>query len=223
MITPRKVQTSGCSINDRQGAIFVNEEHGASLVDPPGSAHMVIVSHGDDGKGAYTEAGQIVSPCTAGAMDSENCDDDGVFISALRSVGSNAFYFDDIVVFRLWTMSNLWSFTPSNPDNIYNRNPGNVGIGTDDPQQRLDVEGSIRAVSVHSSNYCDRAGTDCFPASVIGGAGIRCTGGNVMTGIRQNAAICSPVPLPPSFAGLCPSGQFVRGIQSSGGLICGAP
>lgn len=55
--------TSRSTYSDRIGAINVIDENHHSVLQEPGSAHIVLVSHGKDGRGAYTRGGAIVAMC----------------------------------------------------------------------------------------------------------------------------------------------------------------
>ncbi len=74
------------------------------LVQPPGSAHYVIVSHGANNSGATsTEAGGAM-PCAAGNLEEENCDGDDMFRSSLlQGTADNASLYDDLISIRAMT------------------------------------------------------------------------------------------------------------------------
>lgn len=216
--------TDQLTFDETAGAIGVTSETGISVITPADSGHVVIVSHGPDAKGGYTPEGLQARACAAGQMDGENCDDDANFIAGIRSMGSNADYYDDMVRFALWKVTTLWTQSPLNPNDIYNRNPGNVGIGTDTPTERLDVNGNVKAIDMQADRFCDVTGGDCFPADTIGGSGISCSSGQAMTGIAYNSAVCDPLTFPSGVTpGTCPSGQFVAGIDASGNIVCASP
>lgn len=223
-------QTSKATFNSSYGAIDVTTEAGISLVDPPGSAHFVIIDSGPNAMGAYTAAGVLVTPCTAGTMDAENCDGDATFIAGLRNMGDGAEYFDDTVVYQAYVASQLWMF--SGP-NIYNVNPGNVGIGTSNPLQKLHVVGDVRASKLATDVLCDITGDNCWDPDILGSSeGTVCSDEpsapgkfRIMTGIKNGAVTCSgeiDVPTLP-LGQSCPTGQYMVGLTISGGLICEVP
>ncbi len=185
------------TFNDDLGVVSVSDEFDQSLVDPEHSAHFVVLSHGSNGRGAYTTTGvRIGNPCTGGSVtlpsppappaplnggtttiEYENCNGDELFISALRNdVPGNA-YNDDIASFQLFISSDLWEFAPgppgappTAPGSIVNKNFGNVGIGTDTPTEKLHVEGKLKAESSKSVRICSAAGeADCFEPGLLGG------------------------------------------------------
>ena len=99
---------------------------------------FAVVSHGEDGRGAYTKYGALVGAC-AGTLDSENCDGDATFIVAgaeNRRAVAGAGYYDDLASGTLTGINmddEFWDINAVN--NIFNINDngnGNVGIGTDD-------------------------------------------------------------------------------------------
>lgn len=86
---------------DRDGGdIAVIDSSGNSVINPAGSAHYVIVSHGEDSNGARTLLDGISQGCSSGPLDSENCDNDHIFRSTILRFGSSADRFDDRVRFR---------------------------------------------------------------------------------------------------------------------------
>ncbi|MGZ9097751.1 MAG: type II secretion system protein [Micavibrio sp.] len=205
-----------------------------ALVTKAESGHYIIISHGDNSRGAYTVEGEIgpesfvdtstgdmLSPCRADEdFDSENCDNDGTFISAKaggRVVGSDR-YFDDTVMDIFTAASNSWN-PAATTENITTTLM--VGIGTDlvgvqvDPTGTpvpdgsggfvpytdvnpgtpigLDVLRDIRADDAMVQEICDVDGTDCFAADVLAGTGhIDCTlSGGGLSGIANASGQCT--------------------------------
>lgn len=133
-------------------AILVADENGnIDTTDPMRRAPFALVSHGENGEGSFTSSGVQV-PCVTGRRETQNCDfslavaaDTQVaFLDTVRAanLSSNQYYNDTVdFALRSFDEDDLWDFSPNDPDNIYNLNTGNVGIGQIDPQARLDVAG----------------------------------------------------------------------------------
>lgn len=232
-------QTDQKKFDAQYGAIAVKTESGVSLTDPPGSAHVVVISHGENHMGAYAADGTIRYPCVAGTQDTKNCEFSlapnlvaaGSFIDGLRAMkkGDPA-YFDDYVMKIVYQVSQLWKFTGPTDEYIRNVNPGNVGIGTSAPKNKLEVVGSARALAVRADQgLCDPLGGNCWLTEKVGGAtGMQCPppdGINmfIMTGIRNAAPLCRSVPLPAGLAGAtCPAPLWLVGFEGDGDPICAA-
>lgn len=120
------------------GAITVVDENGEQVTEPPNSAHYVIVSHGENKRGAYSPAGVQNQNCifstlildgiddptipgnaAAGlSLEIENCDhiitnaaddNDAAFRKAIRSKNEgNPSFFDDIVYYKFNFETSLW-------------------------------------------------------------------------------------------------------------------
>lgn len=123
---------------------------------------FVIIAHGENGAGAYSLQGGGQVPCTAatGGRDIQNCDNDNnnIFADATNYVSTNtasAIEYDDTVIFSLKGIADkedYWGLGTDTTD-LAALNTGNVGIGTVDPAQKLDVIGRVRAHSyLHSSD-----------------------------------------------------------------------
>lgn len=236
------------------GVIDVQKEDGASLTDPAKAVHYVLVSHGDNGAGARDSAGIMGTACIAGTLEEKNCKkatSNGVFVSGLRSMGSPASqYFDDTVLYGTYVLSSLWDYSPISgfKNDLRNLNEGNVGVGTDTPQEKLDIwvtapgeKATIRAGgagatpgSFKSPELCDRSGINCFPADLLGGTtGMRCPPApsgpgfiNLVTGVKNNSVVCAEVVLPSLRGKSCPLStpqKYIAGIDSSGAIICCDP
>lgn len=70
------------------------------------NAVFIILSHGEDGRGAYLENGTFVSGCpaTGTTRDAENCNGDNTFANYLYSTAGGATHFDDTVEFSIDSM-----------------------------------------------------------------------------------------------------------------------
>lgn len=223
-------QTNALTFNSSYGAIDIRTEAGVSLIQPVGSAHFVIVSHGENHKGAYTQHGRRPFPCTAGTADFENCNNSSTFVSGLRNLGATGAYFDDVIIQRSYTMSELWKFGDT-ASVMYNANPGNVGVGVPAPTQKLDVNGNLRATKVRSNTLCDRGGANCWSPERIGGSGMVCAAASgtgrvrIMRGISQAQveSHCAEVVLPTVTRNqYCDPDKYVVGFTSTGTIICEA-
>ncbi|GJL85895.1 MAG: hypothetical protein DHS20C02_16700 [Micavibrio sp.] len=266
------------TFNSDYGAITVEDEFGVaggrnpSLVDPDDSAHFIVLSHGSNGRGAYTPDGVLIgNPCTGGSVilpgpepqptvssgatvEYENCNNDNLFISALRNDVTGNVYNDDVTSFQVFVSTDLWEFAPGTtvPGSIRNKNTGNVGIGTPTPEVQLHVAGKLKAERSISVRVCDEDGNGCFEPNLIAGdigagnpametdppslpdtdpqagvtgkQGMKCSDPSfAMTGVADNKPNCSS-PFS-GFSGItatCPVGQFLKGVNSNGTIICEA-
>jgi type II secretory pathway pseudopilin PulG len=155
------------------------DANGNNLDDETGKrAHFVVVAHGPDGKGAYTQAGGVASACSndAASDDFANCDRDGKFRrnsdattgKPVMNRASGATYFDDYVVAMNSTSTGIWSITPTagggaGAMGVRSRIGGNVAIGDCDsrspcvPVAQLDVYGAMRVDGkVKAASFFDR-------------------------------------------------------------------
>lgn len=203
---------------------------------------LVVVSHGPDGKGAYTYGGVLNSPCSGVGRDLENCDGDADFIKADKGTGvynrvPGTAYFDDaFTIYRIRRDSDKW--TAVGTSSMQNKQGGNVGIGVSMPSTALDVGGNIKANNIWGSSYCSANG-NCFTSSVIAGA-IDDANPSV------SAAHCGTTSMPKLMKGIngtatwkvdcvdalntlgitaasCPPGQYMTGIDGSGNITCALP
>jgi type II secretory pathway pseudopilin PulG len=202
-------------VNTDFGAITIRDENGVHVTIPESSAHYILISHGENRRGAYNREGLIFSECDASALSTPippgynppgtvagftaefaNCSrNDGVFINALLSRADDDNFFDDIVFYKNRISYNLWLRSASSPlgaSYLFNTNPGNVGVGVNTPSVALDVAGPlITGQAARTANgYCDLT-------RPIPGDNPECLQPNVLAGTGDS----------------CPPGQIAIGIQ----------
>jgi hypothetical protein len=212
------------------------------LTDPAGSAMWVLVSHGQDGNGAFRADG-VRRACGTAAKDIGNCNDDSIFINGVLSLGAGANYFDDMTYYSASRLSSLWTNAQTNAaagsdeeKDITNRNIGNVGIGLAPGalvDERLEIANALRAKSVMSTKVCDSTTVDCFDQGKFGGPDGRICDPAldpnpdpskylmVATRIEHNQVRCDKLEMKKNGAAqACDPGEAVQGIDSLGKIIC---
>lgn len=199
--------------------------------------HFAIVSHGENGKAAYTRNGARTVACndpSVSPIEQENCDLDGRFLRpALISTAKTADEADDFVVYNSYIAQELWRIVPCNTDGdpltqdfcIYNTNPGNIGIGIadDDITEKLTIEGQMRAERIVTRELCDANGENCFSTDYIGGdafqpcdqSGLAANQRRVAVQISRHAIRCDVITMP-GYGTPCPPGHLAVGFTSSG-------
>ncbi|MBX2834805.1 MAG: hypothetical protein KTR28_07520 [Micavibrio sp.] len=198
--------------------------------------HMLILSHGENGSGAYTNEGAFQS-CPPNLRESENCDNDETYITHACNVnlGDNGDFLDD----RLMGLISRWNETRTtlfnnNEDKSIGSEAGYFGINNDLPEHPIDVIGNIKATSslssgegdntktgsVLSSEFCDSNGSNCFRPQLITGnePKMKCNN-NVARGISNGQVRCLDS-LPDITEKSCPDGEFVTSIDSEGNVTC---
>lgn len=219
--------TDSASFSVYSGVIEAVDENGKSLLDKPGTAHFALISHGDDGSGAYTTQGKLVEDCKIGEIDSKNCQQLGTVVSGLRSLASGTNYNDDVVKYISYTASSIWTASSMVEGAIYNVPGGRVGIGTEDPNDMLEVAGNLQALELHTKEFCGLADDpdECYDPAIIAGdvpaanGGLRCPSGQVLQAIQNKTPVC----ITPSVAAgnaSCPAGQVVVGVSNFGNVKC---
>lgn len=144
---------------------------------------MALVSHGENGRGAYTRSGTALSACTTGvpSPETENCNMNNIFV--LRSytdalsgdpIGMTSLipgpdYYDDYVLEQDGVPQDLWLQSLFDSDYALTF-ASRIGMGTIDPQERMHVVGVVRADDLMTDNVCDNALAGCFNPEIIGGA-----------------------------------------------------
>lgn len=232
------VSYSSTLSKNNMGVISVIDENNIPTAGINNDAHYVIISHGPDRKGAYSADGSIGIPCStvAVALDSDNCDNDSTFRSALGRYQANLpSFFDDYIVAYTRHETGIWENIGST-GSIHNLNEQNVGVGTTSPTAKVEVAGDIRGdYNALAGTICkkDASGNpvDCFDINAITGSGvIQCpnpgdaANKTIMQGIKNGKAVCIAPPTAASTATgsfSCDSGKYIYGINlKSGKPLC---
>jgi type II secretory pathway pseudopilin PulG len=231
--------TNAGTFNQLEGAIGVVDEFNKNVLDQPNKAHAILISHGKNRIGGYTREGRAVEleQCQAveienpdpGAVDmfvgeTENCDDDAIFLSGLKRLGGNFVNDDSVRLVQNFTTA-LWRFTGR--DTIRNLNEGNVGIGITDPREKLHVDTDIVARRVASREICSADNQAlCMPVNALAGQGMNCPANHVLRGFERNAPVCVRLYSQGGGNGSirsCSAGRVATGINGlTGDLFCTA-
>lgn len=231
--------TRTTTYNPLFGAIDIVDENNQSILVANKWAHFVIISHGENGRGAFMRDGTALETCpgslpapglgqTASAVQEiTNCNNSGnaVFLSGLRNDQESS-YNDDRLVMGFSETSNLWTYgqeVDTNISQIVNTNSGNVGVGTNQPQAKLHVVGDIAAVKTRADEYCDTTDSGCMPPETLGGDGtnnatMQCPTGQVGVSVSNNTITCvSPFTTLIVNRSCTVPGEVLKGISTAGG------
>lgn len=219
--------------NVKGGAIQVNNTFGTS--DNTDGVHFVMISHGKNAKAAYNALGVRPTACGVGmsALETENCDIDGVFSqTTISSTVENATESDDIVIYNNYVARELWSTTTCTDGTklcIMNKNPGNVGVGliATAIDNALTIGGDLRAEKTITDEICDKTGANCFDPDKIGGTGLDTpcdsTGlpahqMRVAVEVENKRTVCSIVNRP--YHQECAPNELMVGFNPDGTIAC---
>lgn len=238
---------------DRSGAGAIEIVNEANNQETRKGVHYALISHGINGKAAYSRSGNRVVTCDAGNMSTqemENCDGDGTFMRpVVASLGATlADEADDIVIYNRYVATDLWKATACDTDGdgtddevcLSNKNEGNVAIGLTDGfsaaagvnAQKLTVGGQMRAEKTSSVEVCDADGNNCFTPSFIGGGSTpknTCDQTGLAANERrvmqkvENGEVHCVVISVAGTGGSCPAEYFVQGFDVNGDLVCADP
>jgi len=92
-VTPRPIPDPSAPIF---GEIAFVDPNGGSRITPNGTGAYALISHGENGLGAYSASGGAVGlTCTGNTHEVENCNDDATFMFANYRATQDAMYYDD--------------------------------------------------------------------------------------------------------------------------------
>ena len=170
-------------------------------IQPNGSEYTVnsnydaiFVSLGETGKGAYTLNGKLVAPCPDSSInrDGQNCDlIDNVFlldeqdfdinpdpnVTQPVAIGTRAFakgpnFYDDVTLPKPNVILDAW-FHSDTADDYALTMADRLGIGTNDPTNKVHVKGNVLVdENTLSNEYCSWNGTtkvNCFDPEIFAG------------------------------------------------------
>ncbi len=176
--------TEASTYNEGAGAIEVRNNAGISryfldILPANGiddlsvpRSHAIIISHGEDKRGAFTLGGVIAAPCSGAGRDIENCNNDGLFTDNANAIGSQfrsyaegTNHYDDFIVTNNIAASGIWTFIPTTP-NMRSAITGNVNVGNCStipciPKSHVDVGGAVRATKLKTDRMCSYGQSGC--------------------------------------------------------------
>lgn len=162
-------------------------------------------------------------------------------------------HFDDIAYFYLNPSGDIWKYltnpaTGATTASIYNLNSGNVGVGTNTPQVKLEVNGNISTPSFLTNLICRNNGTTagerCLPTTYFSSSYLptatsytmpsgtmtlqnACPGAtDAISGVSLGKVQCTTVAMtttaatPATGPVQCDAGAYVRGLLTNGCIIC---
>lgn len=225
------------------GGISVVDPDGNSAVQPPDTAHFVVLTHNERADGALTRFGTVVGVCPAPpSPENENCNGDATFVSSpLRAD------FDDMVAYMSDRSIDPWRYSTADQNDIRLRDLTGMALGVpvgvpppvsatvdveekfmgDDGAQLFVEKSDLPDTGrVMSDRICDENATNCFDPGLVGktfdamtdtpGVGnLMCPPGEFLVGIAGSAPICDT-----KVWFSCPAGKFVRGFNPTGGIVC---
>lgn len=235
-----EVLTSALTYNDFWGTINIIDEFGNDILDVPNTVHAVLVSHGKNRRSGYALNGTQIDPFPilppgpppppgmVAVSEVENANNDGIFYAGLiRETDDVSTHNDDFVLYVMNRSLDLWPIIGSNGmENptffVTNSNPGSVGIGIQNPVERLEVAGDIMAGGIRANQICDTTGNNCMPVSRLAGedAEMQCPPGQVVTAFANNQRVCETVFSSQPTNISCPPGQYLNGFSNLGNVNC---
>lgn len=219
------------------GGVSVLDVNDTSAITPDASAHFVIFSSGEDGRGAYTRYGQQKRPCLtpADALDAINChtgpgspNDKARYRVSSKATTDTSTHYDDHIKYYSSNETPLWRVANDDgdiTDLVDVGSGGRVAIGNSSPSRTLHVQGSVQLTAhnnLEAFNLCntsdDASLDDCFMSNLIGGneAVMECPPGQVLSRIQNGIVDC----ITPTGDVPCPAGQYMIGVNGDGTPNC---
>jgi len=212
------------------GGMSIVDQTGASAISPDSSAHFIVFSVGEDGRGAYTRHGQLKRTCLAPtqALDAVNChtgntgsDNLAIYRVSSRATTDTSTHYDDHVKYYssnetpLWRMANDTDIT----DLLDVPAGGRVGIGSSVPVVPLQVQGEIHVATDYTAEeICNNTNfnvnaDDCFNPNLIAGDedAMKCGPGEYVVRIIDGRVECRLATDPVITA--CPPNTVAIGLQ----------
>jgi prepilin-type N-terminal cleavage/methylation domain-containing protein len=90
--------------NVENGAIFVRDSAGNSVMNTDGEGIYLVTSMGADRAGGFSSGGVAGTPCPANPISRENCNNDAIFLSTLLTSDDT---YDDYILYQAAYEQNL--------------------------------------------------------------------------------------------------------------------
>ncbi len=174
---------------------------------------LVLISHGENGSGAYSMNGTPFAPCdmTLSEYEDENCNMDNIFVldrhpsatpdrPATRSYVTGGTYYDDYSDDMITVILGTWAPVASAvPDAPVWTGGTRIGIGTTNPQVKVHVEGGDATATnkLRADQMCNGVGGDCFDPEMITGTltamdcNKKSSSGGAVTELVNSSVSCS--------------------------------
>ncbi len=246
-VTLNSTLTSTFSSNGGAVGIVKASDITLSAIVNPNTAHFVVISHGPNKAGAFTESAAQI-PCMEGSLaEQENCDADAIFAAGDISD------FDDRVTFFDSALPTEWKKDNANSTDIFLKDSNSIALGTANSTNVSAADHfSVRRVGADSGSVvsdenffverlCEQGATmndDCFQPRLIagnltpdtahpenrleavGGNGISCydgTNDEYLVGIQSGTPRCAD-----EIFLSCPNNSFIDGVDANGNIQCDA-
>ncbi len=164
------------------GGITVQDKVGNHLIDPPNTAHFIVISHGQNQSGGFTKSGLEKVACNDSSIEEqENCDNDSAFISGeIDDVYDDRTDYFSAVNLSEWQRSEALGFE----ETIHLKNTDSIAVGASGTTNLNDASqtevrsissdsGGVRAeLSFHLEKICEYGATtdgECFTPGLIAG------------------------------------------------------
>ena len=177
--------TNASTFDNDEGAITIRDINDNTVIN--GTAHYVLLSHGEDGKGSYSTGGGQFMACTAtSGKDQDNCTNTTATfrVSQDRSTAPGSGYYDDFALYGTRIML--------------------------DPTEQIVYCSSLGKFYNPASPQADANGCTCPSGQTTDGGGFcqinvpACPPGQFLTSNGAGGVICSSVPAPtPDMAYIC--------------------
>ncbi|MCC7304782.1 MAG: prepilin-type N-terminal cleavage/methylation domain-containing protein [Alphaproteobacteria bacterium] len=243
--------TNDVTFRPNEGGIEILDENNASAINPPRSAHFLVLSAGENQGGAY-KANGIRLACPAG-REALNCDApvNSSYRFAPMAMQGTANQFDDIISYFTQSQIPLWQMS-SNPlavrGSIHQKPGGEVGVGFLVNNPGLDKKGDFQNTALRAQDnpatagiqeghilsnvLCqDNTNNDCFATSLIAGqiaaprtGGLKCPEDDPDGVGQYMIGISNNVPdCRDEMIVKCQPGFIITGINGDGTLQCNTP
>ncbi|OIN87568.1 MAG: hypothetical protein AUJ12_02250 [Alphaproteobacteria bacterium CG1_02_46_17] len=197
-VTERQAVES--TFSETSGGIDIIDENGNSVLSPIGSGNFVVLSHGSNKVGAFTNGGaqSIACPTLGTSLEANNCVDlaspppNAIFRSSFVALAGGATEFDDTIDYFSTVFDPTWKRISSSPNDIQALTTNNLGAGISSPSETIEIgqnvntpagngvgrtwDGGLRVsndttgTSLQANKFCQQNGADCFDIEDFSGS-----------------------------------------------------